>query len=71
MDIDSEGNPVSVRGNAYPHWGLKPKLSMSDESHFGEVRGNAYPHWGLKRLTLMVRGCSIHQFEVMPIPIGD
>ena len=36
-----------VRGNAYPHWGLK-LLADALPHEPSPVRGNAYPHWGLK-----------------------
>ena len=59
-----------VRGNAYPHWGLKPKLEGYDgQPEF--VRGNAYPHWGLKLVLFTAQQPRLVEFEVMPIPIGD
>ena len=42
---------MGVRGNAYPHWGLKLNRVVAEDNGNG-VRGNAYPHWGLKPVIL-------------------
>ena len=39
---------MNVRGNAYPHWGLKQRCGRWGWCRGPSVRGNAYPHWGLK-----------------------
>ena len=46
---DGDPNGREVRGNAYPHWGLK-LIPAWTGILLGFVRGNAYPHWGLKLL---------------------
>ena len=60
----------NVRGNAYPHWGLK-RRDLEHPNPIVAVRGNAYPHWGLKHMSLQEMKYPIYSFEVMPIPIGD